>query len=77
MLKDVKEFIMPAYITEDAEIARKKWLFPATYNNNKTLSDKQISQLYVDTIIIGGGNIIDFAHKLIEESQERNENNSL
>ena len=76
MLKDVKEFIIPrSFTTKDSEIARKKRLYPATYN--KTLSDKQISQLYVDTIIIGGGNIIDFAHKLIEESQERNENNSL
>ncbi len=70
----LKEFIMPPYITKDTEIARKKRLFPGTYNDYiigpKTLSDKQISQLYVDTVIIGGGSIIDFAHKLIEKSQE-------
>ena len=66
----LKDFIIPmSYTTKDAEIAKKKRLYPNTYNNNKTLSNERISQLYVDTII-SGGNIIDFAHKLIEESQE-------
>jgi len=75
MMLEVKDFIIPeSYTTEDAIIARRKWLSSATYNDYiigpKTLSDKQISQLYVDIVIIGGGSIVDFAHKLIEKSQE-------
>jgi hypothetical protein len=71
----LKDFIRPmTFTTKDAEIAKKKLLYPATYNDYiigpKTLSDKQISQMYVDIVIIGGGSIIDFAHKLIEKSQE-------
>lgn len=54
-----KDFIVPAsYTTADAKAARNDQRY------------KLISEMYVNTVIIGGGSIIDFARKLIKESQE-------